>query len=92
MKVGTPKRSRIVSAVLVLTVGLACAANARAGSASATVNLIDANGVGAALGTVTFKDAEKGLLIIPAFSGLPPGAHGFHIHEKGHASPASRTA
>jgi len=87
MKVGTPKRSRIVSAVLGLTLGLACGANARAGSASATVNLIDANGVGAAIGTVTFKDAEKGLLIIPALSGLPPGARGFHIHEKGACEP-----
>ena len=91
IKVGTPKRSRIVSVVLGLTLGLACAANARAGSASATVNLIDANGGGAAIGTVTFKDAEKGLLIIPALSGLPPGAHASTSTRRGHASPASKT-
>jgi Cu/Zn superoxide dismutase len=63
---------------------------ARAGSVSATINLIDANGVGAAIGTVTFKDAEKGLLIIPALSGLPRGAHGFHIHEKGACEPGEQ--
>lgn len=47
------------------------------------MNLIDTNGTGAAIGAVTFKDAEKGLMITPALSGLPRGAHGFHIHEKG---------
>lgn len=33
------------------------------------------------LGTVTFKDTQKGLLILPQLSGLARGPHGFHVHE-----------
>lgn len=32
------------------------------------------------VGTVTFKDTSKGLLIMPKLHGLTPGEHGFHLH------------
>ena len=60
---------------------------AGAATATATVNSISATGVGGSLGTVTFTDSAGGLVITPKLSGLPPGEHGFHIHEKGDCGP-----
>jgi Cu-Zn family superoxide dismutase len=34
-------------------------------------------------GTVTFTKAESGVKISGKITGLPPGSHGFHIHEFG---------
>ena len=35
-------------------------------------------------GTVTFRQTKSGLLhVFVELTGLPPGAHGFHVHEKG---------
>lgn len=39
-------------------------------------------GIGASIGTVTLTDSPQGLKLAPALSGLKPGIHGFHIHEK----------
>lgn len=40
------------------------------------------NGMGNKIGTITFQDSKKGLLIKPNLKGLSPGKHGFHVHEK----------
>ena len=39
-------------------------------------------GPGASVGTVTFMDTPAGLEIKTDLKGLPPGKHGFHVHEK----------
>lgn len=53
-----------------------------------TVKVYDTTktGQGASVGTVTFTDTKMGLLIQPNLFSLPPGLHGFHIHD--HASCA----
>jgi superoxide dismutase, Cu-Zn family len=56
---------------------------ASAATATAIVDSIDATGVGAPLGTVTFTDSAQGLVITPKLYRLRPGEHGFHIHDKG---------
>lgn len=33
------------------------------------------------IGKVLFKDTDYGLLIIPSLNALPPGLHGFHLHQ-----------
>lgn len=34
-------------------------------------------------GEVHFHPTEKGVMVMAHVEGVPPGAHGFHIHEKG---------
>lgn len=61
---------------------------ALAATKTVTLNTVDANGTGAAIGTITFKDTKQGLLVEPKLTGLPPGPHGFHIHENANCGPA----
>jgi len=57
---------------------------------TATVNKIDANGVGGAIGTLTLEDTSGGLKITPDLSELPPGNHGFHLHTNGDCGPGEQ--
>ena len=44
-------------------------------------------------GTVHFYETSKGVRVVAAISGLTPGKHGFHIHDKGDCSaPDASTA
>lgn len=45
-----------------------------------------------AQGTVTFTPQGESILVTVAFSGLAPGPHGFHIHEKGDCSAPDATS
>ena len=55
-------------------------AQAPAGPVVITLNSVDANGVGAAVGTVTVTASDYGLVFTPDLKGLAPGLHGFHVH------------
>ncbi|MCX2860561.1 superoxide dismutase [Cu-Zn] SodC [Paucibacter sp. PLA-PC-4] len=61
---------------------LLAAAPALAAERSVTLNVAGAGGDGAAVGTVRILESPYGLVFHPALSGLPPGLHGFHVHEK----------
>lgn len=42
------------------------------------------NTEGEAIGTVTFEQTPSGFVLVVAdLTGIPPGAHGFHVHETG---------
>ena len=75
-----------------LALTLLCAAGAmpslaQAQEAAAAATLSDKDGN--ALGTVTFKETPSGFVqVIVELAGVPTGAHGFHIHEKGSCDPA----
>lgn len=43
-------------------------------------------GQGEEIGTVVFIDTDEGLNVRYDLSGLEPGEHGFHVHEKGNCS------
>lgn len=52
------------------------------------VNLVNEQGIGKKIGSLTASDSQYGLLIIPQLSGLSPGIHGLHIHQNPDCSPA----
>ena len=45
------------------------------------MNVINESGVAAVAGQVTVSESPYGLVFTPALTGLPPGLHGFHVHE-----------
>ncbi|MGB3224798.1 MAG: superoxide dismutase [Cu-Zn] SodC [Desulforhopalus sp.] len=47
-------------------------------------------GTGETIGTVTVSDTDYGTLFTPELSGLLPGMHGFHVHEKGECGPGEK--
>ena len=45
-----------------------------------------------ASGTVSFRQDGDSVVVVARISGLTPGAHGFHIHEKGDCSAPDATS
>ena len=56
------------------------ASAAYAANETITMNAVDTNGVGKAIGTLVLSDTQTGLQITPNLVGLPPGGRGFHVH------------
>ncbi len=48
-----------------------------------TMNLVSETGVNAEVGKITISESKYGLVFTPALHGLPPGLHGFHVHQNG---------
>ena len=51
------------------------------------IHPVSDSGVGPKIGHVEIHDSEDGLVFSPKIFGLPPGVHGFHIHEHGSIEP-----
>lgn len=45
------------------------------------LSMVDANGVGSSIGQVSISESKYGMVFTPALKGLPPGTHGFHLHQ-----------
>ena len=80
----------LASALTFLSLLFLLATVARAESVSATLYLATDKGAGAEIGTVTFSDEKEGIRITTDLKGLPPGKHGFHVHEKPDCSPMEK--
>ena len=69
-------------------------ASALSGPATAdtvvTMHIVDADGIGADAGTITISESRYGLVFTPALRGLPPGLHGFHVHESPSCEPKDK--
>jgi len=72
--------NRSVRCLAALAVVLLPAA-AAADEAIVVIHEVDTDGVGAAIGEITFSDTDYGLLITPNFSSAAPGLHGTHVHQ-----------
>ncbi|MFT3732637.1 MAG: superoxide dismutase family protein [Hyphomicrobium sp.] len=75
MMFGTLRRAALGLLVLILPVR----ANAAGEAAVAEIKLAD----GSSAGTITLTEVAAGVLLKVDLKGLPPGAHGFHVHEAG---------
>ncbi len=74
-----------------LTLSLAVVAGVtHADPVQVQMHLADMAGVGAAIGTVTASEHQAGVLLMPALTGLPPGLHGFHVHQTADCKPAEK--
>ena len=54
------------------------------------MNLVDSSGIGKEIGTITAITTPFGTLFTPALSDLPPGMHGFHIHQNPDCGPKEK--
>ena len=61
-----------------------------AGQVTVDLNRITAQGTGPGVGQVRFSDGPQGLVIEPDLNGLPPGEHGFHVHQKPDCGPGEK--
>lgn len=52
------------------------------------MNVVDATAAPKPAGNVTAVDTGYGLMLKPLLTGLPPGIHGFHVHENPSCDPA----
>ena len=50
-------------------------------AAQITATLYTTEGDKKEIGQIVFNDTDYGLLIAPKLSALPPGLHGFHLHQ-----------
>jgi len=71
---------------------LACSAAGGADKAASmpvtvTINFIDATGVGKVAGTITLRETSEGLELETRLNSLPPGEHGFHLHQNPSCAP-----
>lgn len=71
-------------AVLTAAMTLALASGAALAEEAITIDVhaVSTDGVGASLGQVVATQSPYGVVFTPALSGLVPGLHGFHVHEK----------
>lgn len=77
--------SRISAAIL-----LALAASTAGADVVVTMNQVSDSGVGASVGQVTISETEYGLVFSPDLHGLPPGLHGFHLHQTASCEPKEK--
>ena len=57
---------------------------------SVTINMIDEQGLGQEIGTIKAKNSKYGLLLTPDLADVPPGIHGFHVHENPSCEPGEK--
>lgn len=72
-------KMRWISAVVLGAVYAA----ANAAELKVTMKMANEKGAGEDVGTVTISETRYGLVFTPALTRLPPGLHGFHVHENG---------
>ena len=78
-----------LAAIAALTLG-ATAQSASAAQVFATFYIATPDGPGPKVGSAIIKDSDQGAVIQLNLNGLPPGEHGFHVHDHGSCAPVMR--
>ena len=78
---------RIYSILALLVIPAAAAQTA---AITVPMHLLDSRGAGRSIGQITVTESAFGLVFTPALDGLPPGIHGFHVHENPSCAPGVR--
>ena len=82
--------SSAAAPALALTLVLSLAAGtAAAETVVVPLNLATPTGPGASVGAVTVQDGPNGAVFHIDLHGLPPGKHGFHVHQNPSCAPAT---
>lgn len=68
--------------------GVASASCASPVEVTFSIQRVDADGTGEEIGQVVVRSSPHGAVFMPQLRGLPPGLHGFHLHETADCSPA----
>jgi len=74
---------------IVMTVTLAIGGPSWA-DVTVQLNLADEKGEGKPVGRVIIAESPYGLVFTPELDGLPPGLHGFHVHENPSCGPKEK--
>jgi Cu-Zn family superoxide dismutase len=74
-------------AAAMLAGGLGVATSAHAADLQAEMRLATPTGPGGTIGTVTISEGSGGAVFRIGLKGLPPGTHGFHVHENASCAP-----
>jgi Cu-Zn family superoxide dismutase len=84
-------KTLVIVAATLLGVASSTFTSARAAKPlKVTLAFITADGVGKPAGTITIKETKEGVTLETNLKGLPPGEHGFHMHEKASCDPADK--
>src|SRR6185436_6571721 len=86
-KGGPMKRSASMLAMAML---MAAAPAYAAKKLKVPMSFVTAEGVGKSAGTVTVSEGKDGVTLMTDLKGLPPGEHGFHLHEKASCTPGEK--
>lgn len=79
----------MIRSILVLLAALTFSA-VHAGDLTVPMTKVDEKGIGEAIGDVTLVQTAKGVQFKPDLHGLPPGEHGFHVHEQPDCRPGEK--
>jgi superoxide dismutase, Cu-Zn family len=71
---------------------IGCVSDSNTPAAKTAMASMVTTGTGGARGTVNFTKVAGGVHVVASFQGLPPGIHGFHVHDKGSCDSAGVAA
>lgn len=66
---------KLISLSLILYAGTAIA------NTTVQISMVDAKGINENIGQVVITESKYGMVFSPSLKGLPPGLHGFHLHQ-----------